>query len=86
MVVTQHATPVLQEHAVLHLPALRPQYPYAITDQGFNLRGRQFNVTVAWNAMPKVGALSKQVRTFAGAFLLVTSKLALLICLAIRFV
>jgi hypothetical protein len=68
------------------LPALRPQYPYAITDQGFNLRGRHFNVTVAWNVMPKVGALSKRVRTFAGASLLVSSKLALLICLAIRFV
>lgn len=55
-----------KEVAVMTLPALRPQYPYAITDQGFNLRGRQFNITVAWNVMPKVGALSKRVRTFAG--------------------
>lgn len=31
---------------MLRLPTLRPQYPYAITDQGFNLRDRVFNVTV----------------------------------------
>ncbi|EFN52102.1 hypothetical protein CHLNCDRAFT_13794, partial [Chlorella variabilis] len=55
-----------QEHALLKLPALRPQYPYAVTDQGFNLRDRQFNVTVAWNVMPKVGALYMRQRAFTG--------------------
>eukprot|EP00887_Chlorella_sp_A99_P006015 scaffold27.g6015.t1 len=52
------------EDAVLHLPALRQQYPYAVTDQGFSLRGREFNVTVAWNVMPRVGALFSRSRSF----------------------
>ncbi len=56
-----------QERAFIHLPALRAQYPYALTDQGFNLRGREFDVTVAWNVMPRVGALYTRSRTFAGA-------------------
>lgn len=51
----------------MHLPALRAQYPYALTDQGFNLRGREFDVTVAWNVMPRVGALYTRTRTFPGA-------------------
>lgn len=55
-----------KERAILQLPALRPQYPYAVTDQGFNLRGRLFDVTVAWNVMPKVGALYTRQQTFAG--------------------
>ena len=44
------ACPALQSAAVVRLPTLRPQYPYAITDQGFNLRDRQFNVTVGAGA------------------------------------
>ena len=56
----------LQEQAFIRLPTLRPQYPYAITDQGFNLRGRPFNVTLAWNVMPKVGALYSRQHTFSG--------------------
>lgn len=93
-----------QSGAVLRLPTLRPQYPYAITDQGFNLRDRVFNVTVrnfwalqqfvadlhgatpwimmpcrclllstnplptqvAWNVMPRVGALYTRQRKFTG--------------------
>lgn len=55
-----------QENALIQLPVLRAQYPYALTDQGFNLRNRQFNITVAWNVMPRVGALYTQKRTFAG--------------------
>lgn len=55
-----------KEHAVINLPALRAQYPYALTDQGFNLRGREFDVTVAWNVMPRVGALYTRSRTFPG--------------------
>lgn len=52
---------------MLRLPTLRPQYPYAMTDQGFSLRGRPFNVSVAWNVMPRVGALYTRRRTFTGA-------------------
>lgn len=59
--------PPPQESAVLRLPTLRPAYPYAVTDQGFNLRGRPFNVTVGWNVMPRVGALYSRHRTFSGA-------------------
>lgn len=57
----------MQDQAFLRLPMFRPQYPYAITDQGFNLRGRQFNVTVAWDVMPRVGALRTYQREFSGA-------------------
>lgn len=51
---------------MLSLPTLRQQYPFAVTDQGFNLRGREFNVTVAWNCMPRVGALYTRSKTFSG--------------------
>ena len=56
-----------QDKAFIELPALRPQYPYAITDQGFNLRRRPFNATVAWNVMPRVGAIATRQRSFTGA-------------------
>ena len=36
-------------------PELREPYPYTIADQGHNLRGRPYNLTVAWNIMPYVG-------------------------------
>lgn len=52
--------------ALIHLPTLRAQYPYALTDQGFNLKGKSFDITVAWNVMPRVGALYTQHRTFIG--------------------
>ncbi|KAI7840972.1 hypothetical protein COHA_005201 [Chlorella ohadii] len=55
-----------KNEAVLRLPTLRPQYPYAITDQGFNLRDREFNVTVAYNVMPRVGALYTRHHKFTG--------------------
>ena len=32
-------------------------YPFELKDQGANLRGLPYNVTVAWNTMPKVGVL-----------------------------
>lgn len=38
-----------------------------MTDQGFNLRSRPFNVTVAWNVMPRVGVLYTRTKTFTGA-------------------
>ena len=50
----------------MQLPNLRQQYPYAVTDQGFSLRGRDFNVTVAWNVMPRVGVLYTRSKTFSG--------------------
>ena len=69
---TPHTPPLApparaQANALIQVPALRPQYPSAITDQGFHLRGRAFNVTVAWNVMPTVGALLTRKRTFSGA-------------------
>lgn len=45
---------------------LRAQYPFVLADQGYNLRGKQFNVTVAWNVMPYVGALYSHSKTFTG--------------------
>lgn len=63
-IVMWHSIILNKEDAVLHLPALRQQYPYAVTDQGFSLRGREFNVTVAWNVMPRVGALFSRSRSF----------------------
>ena len=58
---------MLQEDALLQIPNLRQQYPYAVTDQGFYLRGRPFNVTVSWNMMPRVGVLYTRHKTFTGA-------------------
>ncbi|PSC70612.1 signal peptidase complex subunit 3B [Micractinium conductrix] len=55
-----------KEHALIRVPTLRAQYPYALTDQGFGLRDREFNITVGWNVMPRVGALFTRRRTFAG--------------------
>jgi signal peptidase complex subunit 3 len=57
----------VQMEALLAVPTLRQMYPFAISDQGFGLRDREFNVTVAWNVMPKVGALYTRRRTFSGA-------------------
>jgi signal peptidase complex subunit 3 len=54
------------EEALLRVPRLRAGYPFSVTDQGHELLGREFNVTVAWNVMPRVGALFTQRRTFAG--------------------
>ena len=55
-----------QEHAFIRVPTLRAQFPYALTDQGFNLRNRDFNITVSWNVMPRVGGLYTRHRTFPG--------------------
>lgn len=57
---------VRKDDALLVKPHLRASYPYAVTDQGSNLIGRGFNVTVAWNVMPRVGALYTDSETFSG--------------------
>lgn len=56
----------VQEEAKLRMPTLRQKYPYQVTDQGFALRGRPFNVTVAWQMMPWVGRLYTHSQTFTG--------------------
>lgn len=48
------------------LTNLKPQYPFAVTDQGYSLRGVPFNITVAWNVMPRVGRLYSRSQTFTG--------------------
>lgn len=48
----------------MHIPDLRQQYPYAMTDQGTALRNTEFNVTVTWNIMPLVGRLYSRSQTF----------------------
>jgi Signal peptidase subunit len=55
-----------KENAVLKMSKLRPIYPFTVTDQESLLQARDFNVTVAWHVMPKVGALYTGSRTFSG--------------------
>lgn len=45
---------------------LSEHYPLDLTDQGENLRGTPFNITVSWNIMPTVGAMSTHRRSFTG--------------------
>mmetsp|Transcript_45583 Transcript_45583/g.116611 ORF Transcript_45583/g.116611 Transcript_45583/m.116611 type:complete len:175 (+) Transcript_45583:475-999(+) len=51
-----------RELAVISSTNLRNKYN--LVDQGRNLRGREVNVTVSWQVMPIVGALSKSSATF----------------------
>jgi len=37
---------------------------YKLVDNGAGLRGRDVNVTLAWNVMPYIGALYYQEKTF----------------------
>eukprot|EP01023_Acetabularia_acetabulum_P062736 TRINITY_DN7778_c0_g3_i1.p2 TRINITY_DN7778_c0_g3~~TRINITY_DN7778_c0_g3_i1.p2 ORF type:complete len:173 (-),score=9.96 TRINITY_DN7778_c0_g3_i1:335-853(-) len=39
---------------------------YHFEDQGTNLRGKEYNLTLTWNVMPKVGVLFMQKETFSG--------------------
>jgi signal peptidase complex subunit 3 len=55
-----------RDNALMSLPKLRTIFPFAITDQEGSLRGKEFNVTVAWQVMPRVGALYTGSRTFSG--------------------
>jgi len=43
----------------------RLRQEYEFSDDGRNLRDLDFNVTVAWNVMPKVGRLYTDSRTFS---------------------
>jgi hypothetical protein len=56
----------LQGGSALRVPSLGSQYPFAVTDKESGLRNRDFNVTVAWNVMPHVGAMHTNHRTFTG--------------------
>ena len=68
----------------MSLPRLREIYPYAMTDQGFNLRGLPISVTVAWNKMPIVGVLRTKRRRFSGE-LWFKSHARALACCHVRF-
>lgn len=57
---------MVQENAFIRIPILRAQYPFVVSDQGYNLKGRPFNVTVFWNVMPRVGALYTRSKSFSG--------------------
>ncbi|CAD7700514.1 unnamed protein product [Ostreobium quekettii] len=53
-----------QKDAKIRKKKLRQKYTF--DDQGRNLRDRAFNLTVAWNVMPKVGRLFTRSQTFVG--------------------
>ena len=55
-----------REDAKLDIRKLQKMYPFVLSDQEEGLRGRQFNVTLSWNIMPKVGMLFTQSKTFSG--------------------
>ncbi|GMH41933.1 hypothetical protein BSKO_09852 [Bryopsis sp. KO-2023] len=44
----------------------RVRQEYAFDDQGRNLRGKEFNLTLVWNVMPRVGRLYTESKTFTG--------------------
>lgn len=51
-----------QQDAHLKVKSMRLKYPFI--DQGNNLRGLPYNITVAWDVMPKVGRLFIRSRSF----------------------
>lgn len=51
-----------KEDARIKLRALRQKY--AFLDQGAGLRGRDLNLTLSWNVMPKVGRLVTRSKSF----------------------
>lgn len=51
-----------KKDAHLKIKSLRLKYPFI--DQGKNLRGLQYNITVAWDVMPKVGRLFIRSKSF----------------------
>jgi signal peptidase complex subunit 3 len=55
-----------KENAILSVPSMRAGFPFAVTDQEKQLRGREFSVKVAWHVMPRVGALFMRSKTFTG--------------------
>lgn len=55
-----------RDDAKLDIRKLQKMYPFVLTDQEKTLRGREFNVTLSWNIMPKVGMLFTRSQTFSG--------------------
>lgn len=47
-------------------PKARLPFPFTLSDQGNGLRGRDFNLTVAWQTVPRTGLLLSGERTFTG--------------------
>jgi len=54
------------QSALISQTKLRTAYPFSVTDREASLRGTDFNVTVAWNVMPRVGRLYTRSQTFTG--------------------
>lgn len=63
-----HSSPLpiapLQDEATVDLPRLAQEFPYAVTDQGYTLRGTLFNISITWNVMPRVGRLYTRTQAF----------------------
>lgn len=58
-----------KQDALITEPALRIDYPYALTDRGHGLRGKPFNLTIGWQTTPHVGVMWGGVRAVGtGAF------------------
>ena len=55
-----------RENAKLAIPKMRAAFPFAVTGREGGLRGREFNVTVTWQVMPRVGRLYTRSQTFSG--------------------
>jgi len=55
-----------KENAKLDIRKLQKMYPFTLTSQNNDLRGKEFNLTLAWNIMPKVGRLYTRKRTETG--------------------
>jgi signal peptidase complex subunit 3 len=55
---------IVQSRSEAHIAVrnLRQKYPFI--DQGKHLRGRELNLTLVWNVMPKVGYLYTQKQSF----------------------
>ncbi|KFM28406.1 JmjC domain-containing protein 4 [Auxenochlorella protothecoides] len=53
-----------KDEATVDLPRLAQQFPYAVTDQGYTLRGTPFNISITWNVMPRVGRLYTRTQAF----------------------
>jgi len=47
-------------------PKARLPFPFTLSDQGNGLRGKEFNLTVAWQTVPRSGLLLTGERTFPG--------------------
>jgi len=52
-----------KEHAKFSIPATNK---YGFVDQGSNLRGQEFNLTVHWHVMPKTGYMYADKKVISG--------------------